>query len=71
MNDRRSTSLASVADQRGRNPNETSKKSASKMGSKIMRAACWTIRSFTVGMPSGHTPPLGLGISTRRTGRGR
>ncbi len=34
MNDRRSTSLASVADRRGRNPNETSKKSASKMGSK-------------------------------------
>ena len=40
MNDRRSISFASVADLRGRNPNETGRKSASKMGSSTIRAAC-------------------------------
>jgi hypothetical protein len=32
--------------------------------------ACWIRRSTTVGIPSRRTPPSGLGISTRRTGRG-
>ena len=44
---------------------ETSEKSASKIGSRTMRAACWATRSRTVGMPSGRFPPSGLGISTR------
>ena len=30
----------------------------------------WISRSNTVGIPSGRLPPVGLGISTRLTGKG-
>ncbi len=32
--------------------------------------ACWTTRSFTVGMPSGRLLPSAFGISTLSTGSG-
>src|SRR5881296_3374779 len=40
------------------------------MGWSICRSICCIHRSSTVGMPKSRTPPLGLGISTRRTGLG-
>ena len=55
----------------GRNPYDTGRKSASKIGSSTSLAACCTTRSRTVGIPSGRLPPSGFGISTRRTGAGR
>ena len=51
-------SIACVADRFGRNPNETGKKSASKIGSSTILAACWATRSRTVGIPNGRMPPL-------------
>jgi hypothetical protein len=66
----RMASAASVALRLGRNPNEQGRKSASKIGSKTIFAACCATRSFTVGMPSGRIFPVGFGISTRRTGFG-
>ena len=45
-----------------RNPYELSTKSASKIGSKTSSTAICTIRSLTVGMPSGRCRPSGLGM---------
>jgi hypothetical protein len=45
-------------------------RSASKIGSSTSFAAVCTTRSRIVGMPSGRSPPPGLGIITRRTGWG-
>src|SRR5690554_4906803 len=50
----------------GRYPWEQSRKSASKMGSRISLAAVCTTRSLTVGIPRGRVFPFALGISTRR-----
>lgn len=69
-NDTRMASAAWVAPRLGRNPNEHGRKSASNIGSRTSFAACWTTRSFTVGMPNGRIWPVGFGISTRRTGFG-
>ena len=52
-------------------PEEQSRKSASKIGSSTSSAAVCTTRSRTVGMPSGRSRPSGLGMYTRRTGCGR
>jgi hypothetical protein len=71
MNPRRSRSLAITADRFGRNPYEHDMKSASKIGSNTILAACWATRSRTVGIPNGRVPPRGFGISTRRAGAGR
>ena len=70
-NDTLILSNASVADRLGRNPYEHDRKSASKIGSNTILAACWATRSRTVGIPNGRLRPSGLGISTRRTGAGR
>jgi len=67
----RSRSIACVADRFGRNPYEHGRKSASKMGSSTILAACWATRSRTVGMPSGRLLPSGFGMSTRLAGAGR
>ena len=60
-----------MAERLGRNPNEQGRKSASKMGSRTILAACWHTLSITVGMPNGRFDPSGFGISTRRTASGR
>ena len=60
MKPTRSRSSASVADRFGRNPNEHGRKSASKIGSSTILAACWATRSRTVGMPNGRLPPIRL-----------
>ena len=52
----------------GRNPNDESRKSASKIGSNTSITAICTTRSLTVGMPSGRCRPSGLGMYTRFTG---
>lgn len=44
------------------NPNELSRKSASKIGSRISKVAIWTTRSRIVGMPRGRVRPSGLGM---------
>ena len=44
---------------------------ASKIGSIAILSAVCTIRSLTVGIPSGRVRPSPLGISTRLTGAGR
>src|SRR5215510_10695231 len=61
-------SEAILASLLGRYPYEHGCKSASKIGSKTSFIAVCTTRSSTVAMPSGLVPPLGLGISTTRTG---
>jgi len=71
MKPRRSRSFACSAERFGRNPYEHDMKSASKIGSSTIRAACWATRSRTVGIPNGRVPPCGFGISTRRAGAGR
>ena len=47
-----------------------SEKVGSKIGCSTWWSACWISRSTTVGTPIVLTPPLDLGISTRRTARG-
>jgi hypothetical protein len=66
------TCKASCAERRGRNPNEHSSKSASKIGSiAVFNAAC-TIRSRTAGIESGRcSDEPGFGMKTRRAGNGR
>jgi hypothetical protein len=71
MNPTRSRSIACVADRLGRNPYETGKKSASKIGSSTSFTAAWATRSRTVGIPNGRLPPPGFGMSTRLAGAGR
>jgi len=51
----------------GRNPCEHGRKSVSKIGSSAIRTACCTIRSSSVGIPSGRSLPLLFGIYTRHT----
>ena len=70
---RRIVSSAWCADRPGLNPWLVGRKSASKIGSSTILAAATTTRSVTVGIPSGrHCPGRpGVGICTRRTGRGR
>jgi hypothetical protein len=67
-----STCKASCADRLGRNPNEQSSMSASKIGSSTILTAACTIRSRTEGIDSGRCSLLpGLGMNTRRAGSGR
>jgi hypothetical protein len=66
------TCKASWAARRGRNPNEQSNMSASKIGSSTILSAACTIRSATVGIDSGRcSVEPGLGIHTRRAASGR
>jgi hypothetical protein len=53
-----STCRASCADRLGRNPNEQSSMSASKIGSSTILAAACTIRSRTVGIDNGRCSTL-------------
>lgn len=57
----RISSTAWWASRLGRKPYAHGWKSASKMGSKTRRAAVWTTRSRTVGIPRGRSPPAPLG----------
>ena len=66
-----STCKASCADRRGRNPNEQSTMSASKIGSSTSLAAVCTILSRTVEMPRLLSFPERFGISRSRAGSGR
>src|ERR1035438_4173710 len=50
------------ADRPGRNPYEPSRKSASKIGSRINRVAICTTRSRTVGIPNGLSFPFAFGM---------
>ncbi len=67
----RSTSRSAHPGTPGRNPWLTGRNSRSKIGSITNFTAPCTIRSFTIGIPSGRCLPPGLGISTRRSGWGR
>jgi hypothetical protein len=63
---------ASCADRLGRNPKLTGWKPASKIGSMTVFNAACTIRSRTAGIDNGLcSVEPGLGIHTRRAGRGR
>jgi hypothetical protein len=66
------TCKASWAARLGRNPNEQSNMSASKIGSSTILSAACTIRSATVGIDSGRcSVEPGFGIKTRRAASGR
>ena len=69
----RIVSSAWCAARPGLNPWLVGRKSASKIGSSTILAAAITTRSVTVGIPSGRVCPgrPGLGICTRRNGRGQ
>ena len=64
---------ASCAERLGRNPNEHSSMSASKIGSMTIFVAACTIRSRTAGIESGRRSCglPGFGMNTRRAGSGR
>jgi hypothetical protein len=66
------TCKPSWAARRGRNPNEQSNMSASKIGSRTIFTAACTTRSATVGIDNGRcSDEPGLGIKTRRAASGR
>jgi hypothetical protein len=64
---------ASCVERRGRNPNEHSSMSASKIGSITILVAAWTTRSRIAGIDSGRRSVglPGFGMNTRRAGSGR